>query len=209
MGLNEFLSLGKKEHRVTEDIEAHITLLRKALDIFKTSLETRNKVLINEVPELERQGDSVRRQIIAHLYEGAYLPYLRPDLCKFVEIVDQVFDTLADTASFYQDVELPTELDDECSRVALLNLRMSEMLLATFHAMLKGEDLQEKILAIRIYEKKVDDIRHNLYGKARRIPVVDFWSGKLLADFISGLTQISDIIEDASDTLLVLNVSMR
>jgi hypothetical protein len=39
--------------------------------------------------------------------------------------------------------------------------------------------------------------------------VADYWEGRLLADFVSGLTSISDIVEDASDYLHIINVSMR
>jgi hypothetical protein len=82
------------------------------------------------------------------------------------------------------------------------------MLLLTFEAMLRGEDLREKTLAIRIYEKKVDDIKIALYRDAKGVAVDGFWEGKILADFISGLTGISDIIEDAGDQLQIILVTM-
>ena len=75
--------------------------------------------------------------------------------------------------------------------------------------MLKGDDLREKTLAIRIYEKKIDDIKFGLIKDIRKIPVNNFWEGKILSDFISGITNISDIIEDASDSLQIINVSMK
>ncbi len=147
--------------------------------------------------------------MISHIYEGAFLPYLRPDLCKFVEVVDEVFDLLKDTATYYLDTDLPEPLRNECVRVALLNFRMCEMLLITFEAMLEGEDLREKTLAIRIYEKKIDDMKFDIISQAQQVGVADFWSGKMLSDLISGLTSISDIIEDASDHLQILNLSTR
>jgi predicted phosphate transport protein (TIGR00153 family) len=209
MILEKLLSHGKKERDVTEDIKRHIGLLCTACDTFKTAVERDDPDLMENVIQLEREGDSVRREVISHIYEGAFLPYLRPDLCKFVEIVDEVFDLLKDTAFYHLSTRLPERIKDDCIRVALLNFRMCEMLLITYEAMLKGEDLREKTLAIRIYEKKVDDLKYDLFEEAKKVEIDTFWEGRMLADLISGLTTISDIIEDASDHLQIIYVSMR
>ena len=209
MFLKKLFADGKREHAVIAEITSHIKLLCTAFGLFMTALEKDDRPLMRRVIELEREGDIIRRRIISKIYEGAFLPYLRPDLCKFVEIVDSVFDLLEDTAYKYLDGKLPEELKGECVRVAFLNRRVGEMLLITYEAMLKGEDLREKALAIRIYEKKIDDIKSSLLKDAREIPVKDFWTGKILSDFLSGLTSISDIIEDASDHLHIIHVSMK
>ena len=209
MILEKIFSHGKKERQVTEDIERHIQLLCKACEIFKNALERNDRNLMYEVVGLEREADAVRRDVISHIYEVAFLPYIRPDLCKFVEIVDEVFDELKDTAFFSLDFELPEALRDESTRVALLNFRMCELLLISFEAMIKGEDLRDKILGIRIYEKKIDDIKLILLKDAEQVPVASFWEGKKLSDLLTGLTMISDFIEDASDHLQIIYVSTR
>ncbi|MFH1123412.1 MAG: TIGR00153 family protein [Pseudomonadota bacterium] len=209
MILEKLFSHGKKEREVIEDIRRHIELLCAACNAFKMALEKEDRTFLEEVIDLEREGDSIRREVISHIYEGAFLPYLRPDLCKFVEIVDEVFDLLKDTAFYYLNTRLPENLKEMCIRVALLNLRVCEMLLITFAAMSKGEDLREKALAIRIYEKKVDDIKYDLMDGAKKVPVESFWGGRMLFDLIAGLTTISDIIEDASDHLQIIHLSMR
>jgi hypothetical protein len=43
----------------------------------------------------------------------------------------------------------------------------------------------------------------------RTIPVDNFWQGRTLAEFVSDLITISDMIEDASDYLQIINFSMR
>lgn len=209
MMFEKILSHGKKERDVTEDIKRHIKLLCTACETFRNALEKQDRKLLLDVIELEREGDWIRREVVSHIYEGAFLPYLRPDLCKFVEIVDEVFDLLKDTATYCLDTELPERLRDDCVRVALFNLRMSEMLLITYDAILKGEDPREKILAVRIYEKKIDDIKFNLFSEAQQVPIDNFWKGKMLSDLITGLTELSDIIEDASDHLQIIHVGIR
>ena len=209
MFLKKIFDYGKKEERVIENIKRHLELLCNACDSFHRAIEENDNNLAREVVDSEREGDSIRRDIIANIYAGAFLPYLRPDLCRFAEIVDRIFDSLQETALNYLEVRLPEQIRDECVRVAFLNARMCEMLLISFEAILNGEDLREKALAIRIYEKKIDDIEFSIVKDLRQIPVDDFWQGRLLADFVSTLTSISDTMEDAGDHLQIINVSMK
>ncbi len=226
MFFDKILSHDKKEQRVIENIRGHIKLLCTACNTFRLGIGKNNRKLINDVAELERKGDSIRREIISNIYNGAFLPYLRPDLCKFVEIVDRVFDLIEDTAFLYLSMEIPEHSDREensvsffmkipepikndCARVAFFNVKICEMLLITFEAMLKGEDLGEKTLAIRIYEKKIDDIKFNMLEEIRKVDINNFWDGKILSDFITTITKVSDIIEDASDHIQIISVSMR
>ena len=209
MFLEKVFSKGKKENKVIGDITKQIKLLCTACGFFKTAIETDDLNLMRQVMDIERAGDTIRRDIISKIYEGAFLPYLRPDLCKFVEIVDSIFDLLKDTGYRYLDLKLPKELKGECVQVAFLNRRISEMLLISFESMLKGEDLREKILAVRIYEKKIDDIKFDLIRDARKIDITNFWDGEILSQFLSCLTSISDVIEDASDHLQIIHVSMK
>ena len=86
---------------------------------------------------------------------------------------------------------------------------MCEMLLIAFEALFGKWDLREKNLAVRIYEKKIDEIKFDLLKKLRKKEIKDFWEGKILADFISYLTHVSDVIEDASDYLTVIQMSLK
>ena len=209
MFLEKLLNMGKKERDVINDIKSHIELLCAAFESFKTAMENSNGKMMRNITVLEREGDDIRRHIISHIYDGAFLPYIRPDLCKFVEIVDTIFDTLEDMALLYLDMKLPDQVKGECIRIAFLNFRMCEMLLITFKTMINGEDLREKTLAIRIYEKKIDDMKFGLIKEIQKVPIKSFWEGNILFSFISSLTTLSDIIEDASDHLQIIHLSMK
>jgi uncharacterized protein len=209
MFLKKILSYGKQEDEVIENVKKHLELLCLAFDSFHRGIKKNDSSMMREVIDLEREGDSVRREIIETIYAGAFLPYLRPDLCRFVEAIDRVFDSLEDTALNYSEVALPEQIREECVRVASMNTNMCEMLAISFAAMVNGEDLREKALAIRIYEKKIDDIKFSMLKEMRTIPVDNFWQGRTLAEFVSDLVTISDMIEDASDYLQIINFSMR
>jgi hypothetical protein len=86
---------------------------------------------------------------------------------------------------------------------------MCEMLLLAFETLSSREDLREKTLAIRIYEKKIDELKFDLLNKLRTKEVKGYWEGKILSDFISYLTQVSDVVEDASDYLYIISVSLK
>jgi len=202
---------GKTEQKVIENIKKHIKTLCSASDCFKKAIEEHNKDLIFCVPDLEREGDSIRREIISNIYEGAFLPFLRPNICRFVEIADEALDVVEDAAHEFEYLylKLDKEIEDDCIKIADINTKMCEMLLVAFETLLSKEDLREKNLAIRIYEKKVDEIKFDLIEKLRKTDVKGFWEGKTLSDFISYLTRVSDVIEDASDYLYIINMSLR
>lgn len=204
-----FFHQGKKEQAVIDKISAHIRLLIDACEGFHEGLKSGDKKRVLQVFHLEREADTIRREIIAAVYEGAFLPYLRPNLCRFVEIVDQVFDEIEGAANYYSEMEMPEKLKGPCIRVAFYNIRICEMLLICFLSLLKGDSLREKTLAVRIYEKKIDDIKFEMKRVLWKLPVRDFWAGRILAEFVEGLTAISDVVEDASDNLHIINVSMK
>lgn len=209
MLINWLFGRASREQGVIERIREHLTLLCSACDTFKRALLAGDRNLMRDIADMERDGDSIRREIIARIYEGAFLPYLRPDLCKFVETVDDIFDVLEDTSRHYLDSTVPEELFGECRRIAHLNHRMCEMLLITLNTTLQGRNLREKVLAVRIYEKKIDDIKFGLLKDVRKIPVASYWEGESLSGFLAGLANISNIIEDATDHLQIISLSMK
>jgi predicted phosphate transport protein (TIGR00153 family) len=211
MLLDKVFSGGKTEQKVIDNIKKHIKTLCSASDCFKRAIEKREKDLMLCVPDLEREGDAIRREIISIIYEGAFLPFLRPNICRFVEIVDEAFDVLEDAAHEFEylDSKLDKEIEEECIKIADINLKMCEMLSLAFDTLFSKEDTREKNLAIRIYENKIDDIKFDLIEKLRRKEVKNFWQGKILSDFIAYLTHVSDVIEDASDYLYIMNISLR
>lgn len=202
---------GNAEQKVIDSMKQHMQILNSASECFKKSLQGLDKNQMYCVADLEREADVVRREIISMIYEGAFLPFLRTNICRFVEIVDEAFDVLKDAASEFDNLgpKLDEEIREDCITISDINQQMCEMLILAFDTLFSKGDLREKTLAIRIYEKKVDDMKFDLIGRLRNKEVKNFWEGKSLSDFISSLTHISDVIEDASDYLHIINLSMR
>jgi len=202
---------GSKEEKVLNLIEKHLNLLLESCQSFKDALFSSDVIVMSKVLDLEREGDLIRREIIAHVYEGAFLAFLRPSLCQFVEIVDEVIDEVKEAAQRYiLGISFDRYISDECIKISNLNEEAAEVLLLSFKAFYKGEDLREKNLAIRIVEKRVDEIKIDLFKALLRLEdQKNFWHNKILADFLYSLANISDLIEDASDALQILSISLR
>lgn len=209
--LEKIISGGKLEKKVIENIKNHIKTLCSAAECFKDAITTENTESILSVAYLEREADSIRRQIISTIHEGAFLPFIRPNICRFVEIVDEAFDILED-ASFefrYLNMEVYRVIEPECVKIASINNSICEILSIAFDSLLSKGDVKEKNLAIRIYEKQVDDLKFEITEKLIKVEIKNFWDGKIVSDFVDYLTKISDLIEDASDYLYTIEISLR
>ncbi|SHF87375.1 hypothetical protein SAMN02745206_02817 [Desulfacinum infernum DSM 9756] len=207
--LKRLLKGNRKEEEALVSMREHLGLLCSATETFDRLLNERKEHLVERICDLEREGDMARRKVLSTIFEGAFLPYLRPNLCRFVELVDEAFDTLEDAARTFAMIRLHPSLTDECLKIASLNKQMCEILAVAFEITLQGGDLREQSLAVRILEKRVDDLKHDIFQRVASLPVAGFWDGKFLADFLESLTRFSDLLEDAADALYILSVSFR
>lgn len=207
----KLFSGARAEQEVIEKIQTHIRTLTAAAEALHAGIEQNDPALIDSVSDLEREGDSIRREIVSLIFEGAFLPFLRPFICRFVEMADQVFDEMQDSAVLYGHAKpyVTGAIRENVLKVALLNTHMCEMLLLAFETLFSIGDIRDKSLAIRIYEKRVDEIKFDLLEQVRAVEPATFWDGRTLARFIDYITDISDVIEDASDYLQIINVSLR
>lgn len=207
----KFFSGTSAEQVVIERIAAHLRILTSAAEALHAGIEKDDPEMIETVSDLEREGDSIRREIISHIFEGAFLPFLRPFICRFVEMADQVFDELEDAAVLYGHAKpyVAGEIRENVLKVTVLNTHMCEMLLLAFQTLFSSGDIRDKSLAIRIYEKRIDEIKFDLLEQVRAVEPATFWDGRTMARFIDYVTQVSDVIEDASDYLQIINVSLR
>ncbi|MCX8027806.1 MAG: TIGR00153 family protein [Thermodesulfovibrionales bacterium] len=208
---DKILSFGKSENIVIKNIKSHINLLCSASNCFKDALNKLEPEKASCVIELERDADTIRRDIISTIHEGAFLPYVRPNLCRFVEMVDETFDTLEDAALLFRQIDksIFKTIEHECLKIASINAEMCELLQIAFETLHGKGNIKEKNLAIRLCEKQVDDIKFELIDKLIRIDVKNFWEGKIVSDFVESITRISDLIEDASDYLYIIEISLK
>jgi len=202
---------GKLEKKALENIKNYLQIFISAQKCLKTLFLTEDLEKSYCIENLEREADYVKREIISTIYEGAFLPYIRPNLCTFIEITEKAFDFLKICAFEFRyfDKEFYQNIKEEVLRIANINVEMAEILYIAFQSLMEKNNLREKNLAIRIYEKKVDELKIDLIEKVRQKEITNFWEGKNIDEFLDALVKISDIIEDASDYLYILDISLK
>jgi len=144
---DKIISGGKLEKKVIENIKIHLKTLCSATECFRQAISIADKESTLCVAQLEREADSIRREIIKTIHQGAFLPFIRPNICRFIKIVDEAFDYLEDAAFEFRYInnEIFKIIENECSRIAKINSEMCELLLLAFEALIDKGDLKEKI----------------------------------------------------------------
>lgn len=198
-----------KEKAVFDEMSQHLDLLKRGCEELKKLLTTGDRELIEKIEDIEREGDVLRRSILFKLFEGAFMPYLRPYIHRFIELSDEAMDVVEDVARYYELVSLPQVLLDDIISVADMNCQMSDLLTITFEAFIRGEDIREKILAIRVYEKRIDEIDHQIRINTFDVAVNSYWEGHWISEFLRSLAFVSDLMEDAADVLSLIHISLR
>ncbi|RLG12888.1 TIGR00153 family protein [Candidatus Pacearchaeota archaeon] len=209
--LEKLLSGGKLEKKTLELIRKYLSVLCAGTECFNSVLISKSKEKTYCVESLEREADSIKREIISTIYEGAFLPYIRPNLCTFIEILEKVFDFLKHAAFEYRylNFKIFRDVEEDCIKVSKFNVEMCKLLSKAFECLIVKDNLREKNLAIRIYEKKIDELKFEIIEKLRNIHIENFWDGKVISNFIDYLTNLSNLIEDASDYLSILYLSLH
>ncbi len=205
------LKLGRgKEGEIISLFREHITIIRDACELFLECIRENDRVSISEVCEMEKLGDTIRREIVLKLYDGAFLPGIRGNLYRLAETLDEVLDTVEDAAIMFMMIpKLDESVMAKCVRIAETNLKMAEELLKTFEALRNESDLRDRTIKIRVMEEEVDAIKREIFRRLMETEVQSFWQGIVIYNFIRHLTNVSDLIEDAGDIIQILNVSLR
>jgi len=126
-------------------------------------------------------------------------------------MVDEAFDILEDAAVEFRDLKMEFYklIEPECVKIASANINACQLLLIAFESLINKGDIKDKNLAIRVYEKQVDDLKSDILEKLKKIEITNFWDGRTVSNFVDYISKISDLIEDASDYLYIIEVSLR
>ena len=207
--IRKFVFGGEREKEVISLIREQIRLIIDTCEFMKMVIEQNDDTVVGDVCEAEKMGDAIRREVVVKIHSGAFLPALRSEFCNLAEELDEVLDELEDIATLYLRIDgIPNNLRSDFIRVAEINLRMSRELLRAFNALEEG-GLSDVLLKIKISEREVDSIKTRIYQKLSHMEFSNFVEGYFFIKFVEKLINVSDLIEDAADTIQVLSVSIR
>lgn len=137
------------------------------------------------------------------------MPYLRPNIFRLVENVDEILNTAEESAMNFQKIENLKFLEiEEIFSILELNIRICSVLSKNFSSFLREpEKLREGVIVVRMMEKEADNIKFAVFEKLKEIEI-DFWDGYFLANFVDSLERISDIAEETMDMLQIILLSL-
>jgi len=161
---------------------------------------------VRYVDGLEKAGDVLRREIEEDLYSGAFLPISRSRVLDFAENVDKISDAAEDASkllSFLKKDEVPEELMVLLRSGVAKGAESVKLLKEGIEAIEDLDKVRFLIKEVRRREHESDEITHNafavLYGHDHSDRVLF-----LLAKLIELIGNISDVAEDASDSLSLI-----
>lgn len=196
----------KAEERVIGNIEQMLNLALSACELLQKAVLSRDKSLLEEVSRLERDGDDLRRSTAREIYKGAFLPYLRSNILRLVEDVDDILNTTDKAGKYCRKLEKFEflNLGSEVERILELNVILCRIISKNFIEFFRTpEKLREAVIVVRMLEKEADNLKHSVLESLRKMDF-GFWEGLFTFNFIESIEEISDVIEDTMDTIQVV-----
>ncbi|MBA3065003.1 TIGR00153 family protein [bacterium] len=206
---------GKKERKVQDSISEHVIKVGKCVEEFYETIEAyvkgdmaAAKEISYQVHLTESDADCSRRKIIQLLYKGAFMPINREGLILLVGNVDKIADHAESCADFLisQKPEIPEEFKESVMKLARDSVDCFKPLKEAIDNLFGDLSvLQEQCKKVNVLEEEVDADE----WKTTKV----IFGGKLplankmhLRELVWHISEISDVCEDAADSLEVITV---
>ncbi len=178
------------------------------LNLLKEFMKNRkNTKIVNNIIILEEKGDLITKDIKIRL-EKAFLPNIRGNLSKAVELLDETLDNIKH-ASLLLELANKLYFEERINEILNITEEMYYYLKQIIDIFVEGGDINNPIREIKKREKDIDIIYFNkIYKNIINIEVKTFWEGKIISDFIGNIVKISDLIEDIADELQIIYLNV-
>ncbi|MDI3476161.1 MAG: uncharacterized protein PWQ79_2164 [Thermococcaceae archaeon] len=210
---------GGKENDVFKAINDHLTVVRETLVAFRALVESYTggnledaKKFENEVNELEKKADGLRRGIELMLYEGAFLPANRGDYVRLSELIDQVADAAESAAHtiILAKPKVPGELKEEFLSLIDAGIKTYDILMESVKALNTDVDRAMGLAkAVEDAEEEADKVEYELKRKVFESEEISTYAKLVWNQILTKIGDIADRAEDASDQVLLMSVKRR
>lgn len=214
------LFIHKKERFIVDDIKLHVDLVVKtvkeyieALNLYLDGKKEESKEYTKKVHKVEEKADGVKRKISMELYKGAFMPSLRETLFIALDYIDDVAneaETAGDLLTLTQP-EIPEEIMDDVKAITTLTLQCAEHLKDGVYNLFENiEVVFEDMSAVEQLEGEVDKyVWKSLEKVFTKLKIEKFSVRMLLREFILHLNSITNKMEDASDKIDIIALSIK
>lgn len=201
---------GKKiEKEVFELLVEHINYVRETVNYLNKTIETyiaRSEEFRKNsysVHEQEHLADEVKKKIETKLADGAFIPIIREDYGRLVELVDRIADKAEHTSDLLTLTKpnIPDEIKVLVQQISEENLKMVDYLIKTCDK--TKEDVDNALNMVHEIEAKesfVDKLQWDAVEQIFNLDI-DLSEKLLLKMFVDTLAGISDRVELAGDQL--------
>lgn len=207
----------RKEHPVARMVDAYVTKTEECLGLFLRAFETYLTLGVSgefdELVEAEHIAESfcddLRRDLETALFEKALIPESRGDILKLVEKIDKV-PSKADALLHEVQAEMlvmPPALAGKFRETAHFNHETFRLLVQAARALFAETDkVKPLVQQIDKHESACDRIEREAIRAVFSDPDATPLQKVLLKDLAIQLSKISDLSENAADTLTIVTV---
>lgn len=176
--------------------------LNKRQDRFSTDLE--------EIDNLEKRADELRRSVEDALYRHSLMPELRSDVLALLEQMDDLADISKENLEQF-DVEspfIPEVLNESIIDLTeTSNKAIEAVVLCTRSFFREPRKVKDMIHRVYFHEKEGDNLSNELKRKIfRDLQDLNLSQKQHLRHFVSHIEVLSDTSENIADTLVILAI---
>jgi len=204
----------KKEQQVKEFMKKHLEKVKECLDLFETTIglyldgkaEEANVSSYN-VHKKEHEADECRREILAALSAGAFLPFIREDYIGIVEMIDKIANR-AKTVTQTMVIEapkIPQEMNPDIRTLTSRAVATLEPLVQLAEGPLLDKPKSMALIQeISTREQAADAIEFKLLKHLFHEVNITLAEKIIIGDLIKLISEIADAIENVGDKIQVL-----
>ncbi|MEI6634376.1 MAG: TIGR00153 family protein [Chlamydiota bacterium] len=204
----------KKEQQVKEFMKKHLEKIRECLALFEKTISIYLDGKVEEasvssfsVHKKEHEADEVRRDILAQLSDGAFLPFIREDYIGIVELIDKIANR-AKTVTQTMVIEAPKIPQEMHADIRTLTSK-AVMTLEPLIQLAEGPLLDKPksmalIQEISAREQAADSVEFKLLKHLFQEVNISLAEKIIIGDLIKLISEIADAVENVGDKIQVL-----
>ncbi len=181
-------------------------LFKSGVDIYLSGKKVRFNQTINEITEIEHQGDALRRSIEEQLYRKTLIPESRGDVLDLLENLDALLDRFKGALYRFdiEGIEIDSKFHDDFKELVGNVVNASEAIVQSSRSFFKDiSSVANYMHKVSFWETESDKISTMLQKRIFRQNEMKLSQRMQLRDFVRHVDKIADRAEDVADELSI------
>ena len=181
-------------------------LFKSGVDIYLNGKKERFKRTIDEITQMEHNGDALRRSIEEKLYRKTLIPESRGDVLELLESLDALLDRFKGALYRFdiECIEIDPKFHDDFKELVRNVVNASEALVQSSRSFFKDiSSVANYMHKVSFWETESDKISTMLQKKIFKDNEMRLSQKMQLRDFVRHVDKIADRAEDVADDLSI------